>query len=114
MLIKEFVRRMESYMPLNVAAGIFVNRPEINHIYKVQLILYDRKCTTYVVHVTDYTYNDVFKDSCIALYFDKFTLEEFKLQYKYFRSFYNRCSQFQKRVLRENQLLCSLVFMLDL
>lgn len=109
MTSKVFFRRVEDYSSLNEACTIFDVCSDIGHIYRCTMCHSNVKRVQYLRNPQDFICDRALACSCVSLWFDKFTREQFEVQFKYFKSFYDRCSLYQKELLRSSYVLNSLV-----
>lgn len=96
MTTKEFQRRLQYFATLNRAA-IWFKMPQCQSIFKKTLIFINGSIIyDYGVKVETC---DMDADFCKSVWFDRFSREEFEIQYKYFLAFVNRLSKHQFSVM---------------
>lgn len=107
----EFNRRREYYISLSYAAGIFSDTTTVvNFIYKATCIdSLSRKYEMFCSKPTFCIFGASVYNACKSLYFERFSLTEFLIQRKYFLSFYNRCSQYQKSLIDSDKSFEALI-----
>lgn len=114
MTTKELFHRLQAFSSLNLACRLFYSGSDVvrDFIYSVQFCWHGRKSLMYVI--TPFAcFGESFIPECDYLYFDRFTRDQFKSQVKFFISFYNRCSQRQKDIVRSSGQVVDLLYFLN-
>lgn len=97
MTTKEFKRRIDSFAVLDRAAVYFNSSVNIKSIFKITLVylnnsvLHDFRIHCFV--------SDHDSDFCQSVWFDRFDISDFEIQFRYFEGFLNRLSRCQLDVL---------------
>lgn len=113
MTSKELFHRLQAFSSLNLACQLFYSGESVlEFIYSVNFCWHGRKSLMYVK--TPFAcFGESFIPECDYLYFDRFTRDQFKIQVKYFISFYNRCSKRQKDIVRSSNQVVDLLYFLQ-
>lgn len=101
MTTKEFLRRSNEFQHLDYAAAHYIDSSE--SIYKCTDLCMNVKRVFYTrsLYITDIIETDL-------LIIERYPLHQFSIDLKYFIAFFNRCSVYQKSVLRSNPNLVHL------
>lgn len=110
MTSKELFRRLQAFSVLNLASQLFYSGdlPK-SFIFRVQFSWHGRKQENFVSVPSVSCFGEIFISDCDYFYFDRFTIDQFQSQVKYFISFYNRCSKRQQEIVRSSNLVTDLL-----
>lgn len=109
MTTKDFNRQFSFYLIFSEAVSILTNNYHLDRCFRVTGALRSGVKFEFYVPFPEATPDNIFSQSFQCLYYDSFTVSDMKIQLRYFHSFYNRCSNIQRKKIESDPRLKFLV-----